>query len=168
MAKPNMSESSTQAKVGFVDILATITGTALLVLAFGQLLMPAASQPLSGIEPGIPGQILAVLWAVFGALLLIGGFTRLRVLTIFSGEFVTIVSLATLAVIMVHQPDIIALIIHGGLAALAFVSGGFARLSDKAEIKRELRLMQESVKLNAQTAPTPVKPAKPISDESRY
>lgn len=132
---------------GAVDHIAAATGVPILVLGVAQLVAPVWTSPLTAIEPGTGAAILGVLWAVLGGLLTIGGVLRTRVVTIFAAEFVLITALAALAVILFTRPEFVPLLVHGAMAFFGLLSSGFARLTDKADLKQELRLMREQVSL---------------------
>lgn len=132
---------------GAVDHIAAATGVSVLVLGVVQLVAPDWIAPFTGIEPGTGAAILGVLWASLGGLLTIGGIIRTRVVTIFAAEFVLIAALAALGVTLVTNPEFIPLLLHGAMAFFGLLSSGFARLTDKADLKRELRLMREQASL---------------------
>ena len=136
---------------GAVDHIATITGILILGLGVTQLVSPVLAAPLTGIAPGTGAEILAVQWVVLGGLLAVGGIIRTRVVTIFAAEFVMISAVAALAVTLFNQLDLVPLLVHGAMAFLALVSSGFARLTDKADLKRELRLMREEASLGRES-----------------
>lgn len=139
---------------GAVDHIAAATGVPILVLGVVQLTAPSMVAPFTGIEPGNGAAILGVLWAAFGGLLALGGIIRARVVAIFAAEFVLIAALAALAVTLVTQPEFIPLLVHGAMAFFGLLSSGFARLTDKAELKRELRLMQEQATISREPRQT--------------
>ncbi|NJS13993.1 MAG: hypothetical protein HC788_04475 [Sphingopyxis sp.] len=58
-----------------------------------------------------------------------------------------IAALAAVAVMLTTKPELIPLLVHGSMAFFGLLSSGFARLTDKAELKRELRLMREQAGL---------------------
>lgn len=142
--RPPMTRSG-----GAVDHIAAGTGAFILSLGIAGLVSPFWIAPLTGIEPGSGGAIVASQWAVFGTLLLAGGVLRTRVVTIFASEFVMISALVALAITLVNQPDWINSLIHGSMAFLGLISSGFARLTDKADLKRELLLMRERANSHA-------------------
>lgn len=141
-----------------IDSLAVITAIAAAGLGGGQLFAPLAAAPLSGLEDSLASRILAVQWLFLAGLLLLGGATRLRVVTIFAAEFLMIGSLAALAVTVYAEPGSVAPFTHGAIAVLAFACSGFARLTDKADLKKELRLLREH-------AGTPTPPPAPLGQE---
>lgn len=126
-----------------VEALAITTSIALLILGLGHLLFPLAFSPFTGIGSDTAGQIIAVQWIAFGMLLFLGGISRLRAITIFAADFIMIASIATLVVVLLGRMNFSEVLIHGSITVLAIASSGFARLSDKAEIKRELHLVRE-------------------------
>lgn len=134
---------------GGVDYIAAGTGVPILVLGVVQLVAPELVAPLTAVEPGTGAAILGVIWAVLGGVLAIGGIIRARVVTIFAAEFVLITALAALAVTLFRRPEFIPLLVHGTMAAFGLLSSGFARLTDKADLKRELHLMRERASLGS-------------------
>lgn len=133
---------------GAVDHIAAANGALILALGVTQLAAPDFAAPLTGIEAGTGAEILGLQWAALGALLAIGGIIRTRVVSIFAAEFVMISAIAALAVTLVKRPDAVPLLIHGSVLFLGLISSGFARLTDKAELKRELRLIRELVSVD--------------------
>lgn len=111
-----------------LDHIAAATGVPVLVLAALQLAAPAMAGLITGLEPGSASAILAVQWAVLGALLLIGGITRTRAVAIFAADFLIIVGLAGAIVCLFAQSSLTPIITHGAIAALGFVSSSFTRL----------------------------------------
>lgn len=69
-------------------------------------------------------------------------------MAIFAAEFVLIAALAALAVTLFTQPEFIPLLVHGAMAFFGLLSSGFTRLTDKADLKRELRLMKEQATIS--------------------
>lgn len=126
-----------------VDLLATVVGTAVAAMAGAQFLFPWAASPLTGFEPGLATDVLALIWGLLGVLLLMAATMRLRVLTIFAAEFLFMIGAAAAVVIFFRDPGSVALMTHAAVAGLAFASSGVARLADKAELRRELRLVRE-------------------------
>ncbi|MEM7688073.1 MAG: hypothetical protein AAF291_03545 [Pseudomonadota bacterium] len=125
---------------GAVDHIAAASAVMVTGLGVAQVLVPLVATPLTGIENGTAGIILAVQWIVFGAVLAVGGLFRMRVVTIFAAEFLLVAGLAAGAVIMLFTPDPIPLFVHGAVALVGLINSGLARLTDKAELKRELSL----------------------------
>lgn len=125
-----------------VDHIAAVTGLAVLALGLAQLLVPLVAAPLTGIEPGTASEILGLQWALFGGLLALGGVIRTRVITIFAAEFIMISAIVSLLVTFAKHHDMMPLIVHGSVAFIGLVSSGFARLSDKADLKKELQLLR--------------------------
>jgi len=126
-----------------VDHIAAFTGIFVVALGVAQLIAPVMTAPLTGIEPGTAADVLGLQWAALGAVLTLGGFLRTRVVTIFAAEFILISALAALTILAIELQAIESLLIHGAMAVIGFLNSGFARLSDKAELKRDLRLMRE-------------------------
>ncbi|GMN14978.1 hypothetical protein [Altererythrobacter sp. MTPC7] len=123
---------------GAVDHVAAATAMLVAGLGFTQLFAPLLVNPMTGFESGLAAQIIALQWIVFGGLLFFGGLFRIRVLTIFAAEFLMLAGLTGVAATMLHQGEMIPLLIHGGIAITGLVNSGLARLTDKAELKREL------------------------------
>lgn len=123
---------------GAVDHIAAASAVMVVGLGIAQLVTPLFATPLTGIESGTAGMILAVQWIAFGAILAVGGLFRMRVVTIFAAEFLLVAGLAAVAVTILNSPDPIPLLIHGAVAFVGLVNSGLARLTDKAELKREL------------------------------
>lgn len=142
--RPLMKQSG-----GAVDHIAAGTGVFILALGIAGLVSPFWIAPLTGIEPGTGSAIVASQWVVFGALLLAGGVLRTRVVTIFAGEFVMISALVALAITLINNPGLINSLIHGSMAFLGLVSSGFARLTDRADLRRELVWMREQASTQA-------------------
>lgn len=138
-----------------VDHIAAATGVPVLVLAAIQLAAPAMAGPITGLEQGAASAILAVQWAMLGGLLVIGGITRTRAVAIFAADFLIIAGLAGAIVCLFAQSSLTAIIMHSAIAALGFVSSSFARLTDKADLKCDLRLLQEQAKPAVEPAAPP-------------
>ncbi len=136
---------------GAVDHIAAASGVPILVLGVVQLVSPDLAAPLTAIEPGTGSAILGVLWAVLGGLLTFGGIIRTRIVAIFAADFVLIAALAAVAVTLFSQPEFIPLMVHGAMAFFGLLSSSFARLTDKADLKRELRLMREQATISRET-----------------
>lgn len=145
---PRAEGSSIQARSGAaVDHIASFTGIIAVAVGVTQLAAPVVTAPLTGIEPGTAADILGLQWASLGALLTAGGFLRTRVVTIFAAEFILISGLVALTIVALESKSIENLLIHGAMALIGFVNSGFARLSDKAELKKELRLLREQASM---------------------
>ncbi len=129
-----------------VDGLAVATATAVAVLGGMQLFAPLFASPLTGLEAGIASEIIAVQWLAMAVLLMLGGITRLRAVSIFAAEFLLFGALAACVVMLLTAASSVAVLVHGGIAAMAFACSGMARLFDKAELKRELRFVREQAK----------------------
>lgn len=128
---------------GAVDHIAAATGIMVLALAVTQLVAPEVASPLTAIDRGTAGGILALQWIALGGLLSVGGIIRTRAVSIFAADFLMISGIAGVAVCLFEQQPIIPIVIHAAVAALGFISSSFARLTDKADLKRDLRLMRE-------------------------
>ena len=131
---------------GAVDHIAAVTAMFVAGLGAVQLFSPILVNPMTGFESGVASQIIAIQWAVFGALLFIGGLFRIRVLTISAAEFLMLVGLSGLAANLLHEGAAVPLIVHGAIAFAGLLNSGLARLTDKAELKRELQLMRAEAK----------------------
>lgn len=146
--RPSSTETpaskSANRKSQVVDLVAVIAATCLASLGVLQLIAPALAAALTGIEAGLAGEILAVQWLLMAALLFVGGVLHMRVVTIFAAEFVVIGSLAAFFIALVRSPDAMPMFVHGAIVLLALGSSGFARLTDKAELKREVHLLREA------------------------
>lgn len=129
-----------------VDHIAAAGATIVAALGAVQTLAPTMASPLTGIEGGTGAQIVGAQWAILGVLLAAGGLFRMRVLTIFAAEFLLIAGLAALIVTAFQQPDAVHLIVHGSVAFIGLASSGLARLTDKADLKRELRIARETAR----------------------
>ncbi|MGN3974195.1 hypothetical protein [Tsuneonella sp. SYSU-LHT278] len=142
--QPMIEERPAQPRPGgAVDHISAVTGLVVLGFGIAQPIAPLVMAPITGFEPGIASDVLALQWAALGGLLAVGGLIRSRVVAIFAAEYLVITALAALAVTLIRGPDPVALLMHGTMAFLAFTSSGFARLTDKADLKRELRLLRE-------------------------
>ncbi len=129
-----------------VDGLAVATATAVAVLGAMQLFVPALASPLTGLEAGAGSQIIAVQWLALSVLLLVGGISRLRPVSIFAAEFLMIGAIAACIIMVFRTSYSVAALVHGAIAAMAFACSGLARLFDKAELKRELRFVREQAR----------------------
>lgn len=143
---------------GAVDHIAAVTAMFVAGLGFTQIFVPLLVNPMTGFEGGVAAQIIAIQWAVFGSLLFIGGLFRIRVLTIFSAEFLLLVGLSGLAANLIQQGAMVPLMVHGGIALAGLANSGLARLTDKAELKRELQLLKADA-ANVQNAEKKEQPA---------
>ena len=146
---------------GAVDHVAAAGAALVAALGAAQIFAPALVSPMTGIENGTGAQIVGAQWALLGGLLAAGGLFRLRVLTIFAAEFLLIAGLAAMIVVSIKQPNMVHVLIHGGVAFIGLTSSGLARLSDKADLKRELRIARETAKQAHENAKTAA-PAKEI------
>lgn len=124
---------------GAIDHIAAATAVPILGLGLTQLVAPLFATPLTGVESGTAGTILAVQWLTFGAILAVGGLFRMRAVAIFAAEFLFVTGLASIAVVTLTMNDPIPLLVHGVVAVVGLITSGLARLTDKAELKRELR-----------------------------
>lgn len=132
--------SSPKRQESAVDMVALSTGLLVGLLGAGQLFAPLVAGVFTGIDAGIGGQVLAALWLVMGAVLAIGGMTRVRSLAIFSAEILVLTALATFAILLLTGASYLAMGIFAVMAAMALATSYLARLSDKAQIKHELQL----------------------------
>ncbi len=71
---------------------------------------------------------------------------RARQLTIFGAEFLLVTSICSIAVLAITGAGPLAIGLHATLAIMALTSTGFARLTDKADLKRQLTLAREQAK----------------------
>lgn len=115
-------------------------------LGIAQLLTPAFVNPLTGFETSMATQVIGLQWIVFGVLLATGGLFRTRVLTIFASEYLLLVGLIGVGASLLHRGDAIPLMVHGAIAFTGLLNAGIARLTDKADLKRELRIAREAAK----------------------
>lgn len=132
---------------GAVDHIAAAAAVPIIGLGIAQIVTPLLAAPFTGIEDGTGGQIIGLQWAVFGAILAFGGLFRMRVLTIFAAEFLLIAGIVVVAVNAMTGPEFMPLLVNGAVAGVGLVCSGLARLTDKAELKRELRIAREHAKL---------------------
>lgn len=128
---------------GVIDLLAVATGTAAGALGAVQLFAPFMGGPLTGLDNSVGSQLVALQWLVLAGLLLVGGITHIRVVSIFAAEFLMIGALSALAINLWYDHQSLAVFVHGAIAAMAFSCSGFARLTDKADLKRELKIMRQ-------------------------
>ena len=128
---------------GAVDHIAAATGVAVLFAGVVQLVMPLAASPFTAVGTETSGVILAVLWTVLGGLLVAGGVFRVRPVSIFAADYLLVVGLAGVVVCLLAERAFTPVIFHGAVAGLGFVGSSFARLTDKAELKRDLRFARE-------------------------
>lgn len=138
-----------------VDHIAAATGLPVLLLAVAQLVVPDMAFSISGLEPGTASAILAAQWAALGGLLTIGGIIRARAVMIFAADLLMISGLAGAIVCLFWQQSLTPIIAQSALAALGFLSSSFARLTDKADLKRDLRVMREQAKQDRIAVPRP-------------
>lgn len=131
---------------GFGDPIAVATALMVAGLGIFQLFMPAFVQPLTGFEAGMATQVIGLQWIVLGVLLAAGGLFRTRVLTIFASEYLLLVGLIGVGASLLHRGDAVPLMVHGAIAFTGFFNAGIARLTDKADLKRELRIARETAK----------------------
>lgn len=132
---------------GAIFHIAAVTGVFIAGLGAGQLFAPALVSPLTGIEASTGGDIIGLQWGILGGLLAVGGIIRTRVLVIFAAEFVLISALAALAIKFYEPHDSVSMLVLGAVALVGLVNSGITRLADKAELKREMRLMREQASL---------------------
>ena len=132
--------------VAAVDHVAAAVATLIIGLGVVQLVAPFFASPLTGIESGTAATIIAVQWITFGSILALGGLFHLRSLTILAAEFLLVFGLIALGVALLGQHDPVQLLIHGSVAFMGLTTGGLARLTDKADTDRELRLMRAGAK----------------------
>lgn len=152
VAQPNGASHKPVKQNTAIDLLAVVAGTATGALGAAQIFVPIIAYPLTGLESGLASQIVGLQWLVIAGLLLLGGILRVRVVTIFAAEFLTIGAGVALTVVLFNDPKSVAVIVHAAMALMAFACSGFARLTDKADLKKELRFEQERAKL-AQSSP---------------
>ncbi len=132
---------------GAVDHVAAASAVLVAGLGLTQLFMPLLAAPLTGIESSTGAQIVGLQWAILGGLLAFGGLFRMRVLTIFAAEFLLICGVAAAIVSAINHPDMMPLLVNGAIAFVGLINSGLARLVDKADMKRELRIARETAKL---------------------
>lgn len=139
--------------IAAVDNIASLSGALIVSLGVAQIAFPLVAEPMTGLAASAAAHIIALQWVILGSLLLVGGLLRTRVVTIFAAEFVMISALATLAITFTRDPLLEPILIHAAILGLGLVNSGFARLTDKADLKRELRLMREQVALANEPRP---------------
>lgn len=132
---------------GAVDHVAAASAILVAGLGLTQLLMPLMASPLTGIEGSTGAQIVGLQWALLGGLLAFGGLFRMRVVTIFAAEFLFIAGVAAAIVSAINHPDLMPLLVNGAVAVVGLVNSGLARLVDKADMRRELRIARETAKV---------------------
>lgn len=132
---------------GAVDHIAAATAVLVAGLGLTQLFMPLVAAPLTGIESSTGAQVVGLQWALLGGLLAIGGLFRMRVVTIFAAEFLFISGVAAAIVSAINHQDMIPLLINGAVAFVGLSNSGLARLVEKADMKRELRITREKAKI---------------------
>lgn len=132
---------------GAVDHVAATSAMLVAGLGLTQLFMPLAAAPLTGIESSTGAQIVGLQWALLGGLLAFGGLFRMRVVTIFAAEFLFISGVAAAIVSAINHPDMMPLLVNGAVAVVGLVNTGLARLVEKADMKRELRITREKAKI---------------------
>ncbi|QUL38360.1 hypothetical protein [Erythrobacter sp. JK5] len=133
---------------GAVDHVAAASAVMVIGLGVMQLAAPFFTSPLTGMEAGTGGTIIAVQWIVFGAILATGGLLRMRVVTMFAAEFLLIAGVVAAIVTMLGNHEPIPLLVHGAIAFVGLTNAGLARLTDSADLKRELRLAKESARMS--------------------
>ncbi|MEO1220621.1 MAG: hypothetical protein AAFY42_04620 [Pseudomonadota bacterium] len=132
---------------GAVDHVAAASAVLVAGLGLAQLFMPLMAAPLTGIEGSTGAQIVGLQWALLGGLLAFGGLFRMRVVTIFAAEFLFLTGVAAAIVSAINHPDMMPLLVNGAVALVGLINSGLARLVDKADMKRELRIARETAKL---------------------
>ena len=145
---------------GLGDPIAVATALMVAGLGVAQLFAPAFVDPLTGFESGMATKAIALQWIVFGGLLATGGLFRTRVLTIFASEYLFLVGLIGVGASLLQQGDAAPLMVHGAIAFTGMLNAGIARLTDKADLKRELRIARETAKQAQEHA----KSATPVSE----
>lgn len=146
MAEPILQPSAIKPaqQGGAVDHIAAASAMVVVGLGVTQLFTPLFVSPMTGLESSRAAQIIAMQWILFGAFLFFGGLFRIRVATIFSAEFLMFVGLSGVAASIYRQGDMVPLMVHGAIAFTGLTNTGLARLADKAELKRELKIMKAS------------------------
>lgn len=132
---------------GAVDHVAAASAVLVAGLGLTQLFMPLIAVPLTGIEGSTGAQIVGLQWALLGGLLAFGGLFRMRVVTIFAAEFLLLTGVAAAIVSAINHPDMMPLLVNGAIAFVGLINSGLARLVDKADMKRELRIARETAKI---------------------
>lgn len=137
---------------GAVDHVAAASAVLVAGLGLTQIFAPVLAAPLTGIEASTGAQIVGLQWSLLGGLLAFGGLFRMRVVTIFAAEFLFLSGIAALIVSVINRPDMMPILVNGAVAFVGLISSGLARLTDKAEMKRELQIARESAKLAREIA----------------
>ncbi|MEL7453749.1 MAG: hypothetical protein AAGJ50_10305 [Pseudomonadota bacterium] len=132
---------------GAVDHVAAASAVLVAGLGLTQIFLPPLAAPLTGIEGSTGAQIVGLQWALLSGLLAFGGLFRMRVVTIFAAEFLFLTGVAAAIVSAINHPDMIPLLVNGAVAFVGLINSGLARLVDKADMKRELRIARETAKL---------------------
>lgn len=156
-----LDDHRTNRSGGFGDPLAVATALMVAGLGVTQLIVPAFVNPMTGFESGMATQFIGLQWIVFGVLLATGGLFRTRVLTIFASEYLLLVGLIGVGASLLHRGDAVPLMVHGAIAFTGLLNAGIARLTDKADLKRELRIARETAK-QAHKAAQSAAPAKEV------
>ena len=132
------SNFKTAKQGGAVDHIAAVSAVLVAGLGLTQLFAPLLVSPMTGLESSTPAQMIAIQWILFGTLLAIGGLFKIRVLTIFAAEFLRLSGITGVAASMLHQGEMVPLLVHGAISFVGLTNSGLARLTDKAELKRAL------------------------------
>lgn len=122
-----------------VSYLAAATSLAIIGLGVLQAFAPDIAAPFTGLSSGPAASVLAIQWCALGALLAIGGLFAIRALVLFSADFLLISGASGAAVMMLGQPEMLPLAVHGAIMLVGLLNGGFARLTRNAERENESR-----------------------------
>lgn len=136
---------------GAVDHVAAASAVVVAGLGLAQLFVPLMAAPLTGIESSTGAQIVGLQWALLGGLLAFGGVFRMRVVTIFAAEFLFLCGVAAAIVSAINHPDMMPLLVNSAVAFVGLANSGLARLVEKADMKRELRIARETAKFANQS-----------------
>lgn len=120
-----------------VSYCAAGTSLGVIGIALLQLFAPQIATPFTGLEPGAAASVLAIQWAALGVILAMGGLIRLRMPLLFAADFLLICGLSGSAVMMLGQPEMLPLAVHGAIALVGLLNGGLARLARAGDLAGE-------------------------------
>ncbi|APG62028.1 hypothetical protein LPB140_03465 [Sphingorhabdus lutea] len=145
MASQTTISAPAKPRSAIIDMIAFITGSAALAGGLLTLFAPLPIEMLTGMGEGIGADAVAAQWSIFGLLLIFGSAAKLRAISIFAAEFLLISSLCLLAILIWREAGSVSVGIQIAVAALAFITSGLARIADKVEMSRDLKLTRQQV-----------------------
>lgn len=132
-----------------VSYLAAASSLVIIGLALLQLLSSQIAAPYTGIESGLAARVIAIQWAALGSMLAIGGLLRIRALVLFASDVLSIVGASGAVVMMLGQPEMVPLAVHGAIAIVGLLTGGLARMTGKADPESEIEPVRQDASRSA-------------------